>query len=61
MFNACCAIFRWCYYIKILADGVDIFPTQTGPQFTVDMTQGGQHDFFDIDGFKYKIKQKMSL
>ena len=38
-------------------DGVDVFPTQTGPQFTVDMTQGGQHDFVDIDAFKHKIKQ----
>ena len=38
-------------------EGVDIFPTQTGPQFTVDMTQGGQHDFVDVDAFKHKIKQ----
>ena len=38
-------------------DGVDIFPTQTGPQFTVDMTQAGQQDFVDIDAFKHKIKQ----
>lgn len=38
-------------------DGMDVFPTQTGPQFTVDMTQGGQQDFVDIDAFKHKIKQ----
>ena len=39
-------------------DGVDVFPTQTGAQFTVDITQGGgQHDFVDIDAFKHKIKQ----
>lgn len=39
-------------------DGVDVFPTQTGPgQFTAEMTQGGQHDSVDIDAFKQKIKQ----
>ena len=38
-------------------DGVDVFPTQTGPQFTVDITQCGPSDFVDIDAFKHKIKQ----
>ena len=39
-------------------DGVDVFPTLTGPQFTIDITQGGgQQDFVDIDAFKHKIKQ----
>ena len=52
-----------CYIIGMVLlykdpDGVDVFTTLTGPQFTVDITQGGgQQDFVDIDAFKHKIKQ----
>ena len=38
-------------------DGDDVFPAQTEPQITLELTQYGQPDFVDIDAFKLRIKQ----
>ena len=38
-------------------DGDDVFPVQTEPQITLELTQHGGTDFVDIDAFKHKIKQ----
>lgn len=38
-------------------DGDDVFPVQTEPQFSMEVTQQGGTEFVDVDAFKRRIKQ----